>query len=214
MIKGVIFDMDGLLVDSERLTYRLIKEELNTQGLDMTEEFYKSLLGRTRETAHALFINQYGEDFDDYTLTSIINQKLLDQYNVGNIDVKEGVLNLLKYLKENHIKTIVASSSPRETVIKCLTGCHLIQYFDDFICGDEVNIGKPDPEIFIKACHKLGCLKNEAIIFEDSEAGILAGYNANINVICIPDMKYPEPNYAKKTYKIFNTIDEAIPYIK
>ena len=206
--------MDGLLVDSERLTYRLIKEELNKYGKDMSEEFYKSLLGRTYQTAHPLFMKEYGDDFDDLALTRLTNQKLIHCYKEGNIDVKSGVVTLLEYLKEHHIKCIVASSSPKQTVIDCLTGAHLIHYFDDMICGDEVSVGKPNPEIFITACKKINCATNEVIVFEDSEAGILAAHNANMKVICIPDMKYPDSQYQEYTYKILDTIDLSIPYIR
>ena len=93
------------------------------------------------------------------------------------------------YLKDNNYKTIVATSSNRDRVDKILAQAKITEFFDDSICGDEVTKGKPNPEVFLKPCQKLGVNVDEAIVLEDSEAGIQASYDANIKVICIPDMK-------------------------
>ena len=97
--------------------------------------------------------------------------------------------NKVNYLKDNNYKTIVATSSNRDRVDKILAQAKITEFFDDSICGDEVTKGKPNPEVFLKSCQKLGVNVDEAIVLEDSEAGIQASYDANIKVICIPDMK-------------------------
>ncbi len=129
------------------------------------------------------------------------------------VPLKKGLFDLLKYLKEHDYKTIVATSSQRYRVdyIFKLAGLNL--YFDDSICGDEVIRGKPDPEIFLKACQKLDVKPSETIVLEDSEAGINAAFNAAIKVICIPDLKYPEPEFAKMTYKIMNNLLEVRDFL-
>ena len=98
----------------------------------------------------------------------------------------------------------------RDRVDTILAQAHITQYFDDSICGDEVTHGKPHPEVFLKSCEKLGVKTDEAIVLEDSEAGIQAASSAGIKVICIPDMKYPTEEYASKTYKILDSLDEVI----
>ena len=90
----------------------------------------------------------------------------------------------------------------------------ITDYFDDSICGDEVTKGKPNPEVFLKSCQKLGVNVDEAIVLEDSEAGIQASYDAGIKVICIPDMKYPEKQYEEKTFKILKDLNDVTEYLK
>ena len=113
-----------------------------------------------------------------------------------------------------HYKTIVATSSNRDRVDKILAQAKITEFFDDSICGDEVTKGKPNPEVFLKSCQKLGVNVDEAIVLEDSEAGIQASYDANIKVICIPDMKYPEKQYEEKTFKILKDLTEVTAYLK
>ena len=83
----------------------------------------------------------------------------------------------------------------------------------DSICGDEVTHGKPHPEVFLRACEKLGVNPSDAIVLEDSEAGIQAAYSGNIDVICIPDMKYPEQEFEKMTTKILDSLDQVIDFL-
>ena len=149
--------------------------------------------------------------------TNHCNDKLIvdfwENYNYfAKVNTK--VLNLIHKLKDNNYKTIVATSSNRDRVDKILAQAKITEFFDDSICGDEVTKGKPNPEVFLKSCQKLGVNVDEAIVLEDSEAGIQASYDANIKVICIPDMKYPEKQYEEKTFKILKDLTEVTAYLK
>lgn len=90
----------------------------------------------------------------------------------------------------------------------------LRDFFDDFVFGSEVKRGKPYPDIFLKACEKLNIKPEEAIVLEDSEAGIQAASDAHIPVICIPDMKYPAQTYADKAEAVFKSLNDMIDFIK
>ena len=124
------------------------------------------------------------------------------------------MIELLTYLKENNCKTILASSSNRDKVDLIINKMKLTDYLDDSICGDEVNIGKPNPEIFLKACKKLGATPEEAVVFEDSEAGIDAAYNGNIPVICVPDMLQPSQAHKDKAEVVLEDLSQVIDYIE
>ena len=89
---------------------------------------------------------------------------------------------------------------------------NIVEYFDEFVFGNEVKKGKPNPDIFLKACDKISVNPEECLVLEDSEAGIQASYDANIKVICIPDMKYPEKQYEEKTFKILKDLTEVTAY--
>ena len=214
MIKAIIFDMDGLMIDSERVTFECYQERLKDMNLTMDEEFYKTLLGKPINGIYQRFYDVYGNDFPIQNVIQDVHQLMAERFETEGVPVKKGLVELLHYLKDNNYKTIVATSSNRDRVDKILAQAKITEFFDDSICGDEVTKGKPNPEVFLKSCQKLGVNVDEAIVLEDSEAGIQASYDANIKVICIPDMKYPEEQYVKMTTKILDSLDQVIDYIK
>ena len=214
MIKAIIFDMDGLMIDSERVTFECYQERLKDMNLTMDEEFYKTLLGKPIKGIYQRFYDVYGNDFPIETVIQDVHQLMAERFEKEGVPVKKGLVELLHYLKDNNYKTIVATSSNRDRVDKILAQAKITEFFDDSICGDEVTKGKPNPEVFLKSCQKLGVNVDEAIVLEDSEAGIQASYDANIKVICIPDMKYPEKQYEDKTFKILKDLTEVTAYLK
>lgn len=214
MIKAIIFDMDGLMIDSERVTFECYQERLKDMNLTMDEEFYKTLLGKPIKGIYQRFYDVYGNDFPIENVIQDVHQLMAERFETEGVPVKKGLVELLHYLKENNYKTIVATSSNRDRVDKILAQAKITEFFDDSICGDEVTKGKPNPEVFLKSCQKLGVNVDEAIVLEDSEAGIQASYDANIKVICIPDMKYPEKQYEEKTFKILKDLTEVTVYLK
>lgn len=214
MIKAIIFDMDGLMIDSERVTFECYQERLKDMNLTMDEEFYKTLLGKPIKGIYQRFYDVYGKDFPIQNVIQDVHQLMAERFETEGVPVKKGLVELLHYLKDNNYKTIVATSSNRDRVDKILAQAKITEFFDDSICGDEVTKGKPNPEVFLKSCQKLGVNVDEAIVLEDSEAGIQASYDANIKVICIPDMKYPEKQYEEKTFKILKDLTEVTVYLK
>ena len=214
MIKAIIFDMDGLMIDSERVTFECYQERLKDMNLTMDEEFYKTLLGKPIKGIYQRFYDVYGNDFPIENVIQDVHQLMAERFETEGVPVKKGLVELLHYLKDNNYKTIVATSSNRDRVDKILAQAKITEFFDDSICGDEVTKGKPNPEVFLKSCQKLGVNVDEATVLEDSEAGIQASYDANIKVICIPDMKYPEKQYEEKTFKILKDLTEVTAYLK
>ncbi|WP_050637309.1 HAD family hydrolase [Candidatus Stoquefichus sp. SB1] len=214
MIKAVIFDMDGLMIDSERVTYVCYVKILAKMGLSMSEDFYKTLLGKTLPTAYQLMFDEYGNDFPMDQVLNDVHMLMDDIFIKEGVPLKQGLVELLTYLKDNDYKTIVATSSTRHRMERLLTMADVYKYFDNSICGDEVTHGKPHPEVFLKACEKINIVPSEAIVLEDSEAGIEAAHTAQIPVICIPDMKYPEPAFVQMTSQIFHSLDNVIDFLK
>ena len=214
MIKAIIFDMDGLMIDSERVTFECYQEILKGMKLTMDEEFYKTLLGKPLKGIYQRFYDVYGNDFPIEDVIKDVHALMAKRFETEGVPIKTGLKSLLEYLKENNYKTIVATSSNRDRVDTILSQAQITDYFDDSICGDEVTKGKPNPEVFLKSCQKLGVNVDEAIVLEDSEAGIQASYDAGIKVICIPDMKYPEKQYEEKTFKILKDLNGVTEYLK
>lgn len=130
------------------------------------------------------------------------------------IPLKPGLQALLTYLKKEDYQIVVATSSLKMRALHILKKHQLENCFDDFTFGYEVTRNKPFPDIFLKACEKMSVKPSEALVLEDSEAGIQAAYDAHIPVICIPDMKQPSSAYAKKTAAILPSLADVIAYLE
>ena len=214
MIKAVIFDMDGLMIDSERVTFEGYQHILSKKGKTITEDFYITLLGKPIKGIFQRFYDVYGNDFPIESVITDVHRYMAERFETEGVPLKTGLVELLKYCREKGYRTIVATSSNRNRVDKILKSADIEQYFDDSICGDEVTKGKPDPEVFLKSCMKLGVNTDEAVVLEDSEAGIQASYAAGIKVICVPDMKQPEPEYAQKTFMIVTDLNKVKDWLE
>lgn len=206
MIKAVIFDMDGLMIDSERVTYEGYVTECKKLGLEMEEEFYIQTLGLPLPAVFTMYYDKYGSSFPMDQVLEKVHQYMDDRFQNEGVPVKEGLRELLEYIKAHGYKTVLATSSNRDRVDRILGQIKLEQYFDSSICGDEIERGKPNPDVFLKACEKAGVNTDEAVVLEDSEAGIQAAYSAGIPVICVPDMKYPEKEYQEKAGWIVDSL--------
>ena len=212
MKKAVIFDMDGLMIDSERVTYEEYCRKLEQLGYSFDEAVYRLCLGKNKQGICQVFYDHFGTAFPMTEVWDDVHIRL-DERLAKEVPLKAGLLELLKYLKANNYKTIVATSSARVRVDVILKNAQIEQYFDDTICGDEVIHGKPNPEIFLTACKKLNVAPSEALVLEDSESGIQAAYSANIPVICIPDMKVPNQYYLNMTKAVLSSLEEVIYYL-
>ena len=212
MKKAVIFDMDGLMIDSERVTYEEYCRKLEQLGYSFDEAVYRLCLGKNKQGICQVFYDHFGTAFPMTEVWDDVHIRL-DERLAKEVPLKAGLLELLKYLKANNYKTIVATSSARVRVDVILKNAQIEQYFDDTICGDEVIHGKPNPEIFLTACKKLNVAPSEALVLEDSESGIQAAYSANIPVICIPDMKVPNQYYLNTTKAVLSSLEEVIYYL-
>ena len=138
MIKAIIFDMDGLMIDSERVTFECYQEILKGMNLTMDEEFYKTLLGKPLKGIYQRFYDVYGNDFPIEDVIKDVHALMAKRFETEGVPIKTGLKSLLEYLKENNYKTIVATSSNRDRVDTILSQAQITDYFDDSICGDEV----------------------------------------------------------------------------
>lgn len=213
-IECLIFDMDGLMFDSERIATISLREAGKKFGYEIKDEVRNQLLGRNKNDGIQVMKNTYGEDFP---IEEVFKYSMVvrDQYIKDNgLPIKAGLIELLDYAKAKKIKMIVASSSSRDVIKANLSLTNTTSYFDDIIGGDEVVNSKPNPEIFLKACEKCGATADKSLVLEDSESGILAAKNAGIEVICIPDIITHPKEINDMAYKVLNNLEEVIEEIK
>lgn len=187
-IKGAIFDMDGVLLNSEVLYQRFWLEALHFYNYPATEENVLALRSLTGKKAEAKLKSFFGKDFD-YQTVKAKRIELMDNFvKKYGVEMKKGADVLLPYLKEKGIKIALATSSPYERAKDHLTRVNLFQYFDCCVCGSMAKNSKPAPDIYLLASEKLGLKPCECIAVEDSPNGALSAINANCNTIVVPDL--------------------------
>ena len=214
-IKAVLFDMDGLMVDTESLATEAFIHSAKKQGYDMTKEETLLVLGFTTKSIY--------EFWENYFKNSDVSGKQLvdDHYKyIENILFTTGprkmpyIEELLKYLKESNYKVAVASSSNMDHIINNMEKTGLKKYIDEFASGAEVENGKPAPDIFLLAAERLGVKPEECLVLEDSKAGVLAGSSAGAKVIMVPDMFKPDEECKERTYRIVGNLGEVISVLE
>ena len=212
-IKAFIFDMDGLILDTERIAFKSYKEALKEYGYDFTEAFFLTLIGTNVKLTKELCLNRYGSWFP-FDLLHENHNKITEEYIKKNgVPLKEGVNELIDYLKEKDYKIALATSSDREKAEYLLELVKIKDKFDYIICGNDIVNSKPNPEIFLKAAENLKVEPKECVVIEDSKFGVKAAVNAGMKVINVPDMKMPNSEVKSMAFKIFNNLLEVKDYI-
>ena len=210
---AVIFDMDGLMVDTERIMKEQIKEILKEMGFPATEQSILKLIGLTDSRTKEVLEKEYGKEFrHDIFLKKLLERKQ-NVYHNEQINVKKGLWELLEFLKKENMKSIVATGTIRENMTLILKRTGLLEHFSLSVCGDEIEKGKPSPDVIIKAAEKLNVPKQKCLILEDSQNGIIAANNAGIEVIFIKDIVTPEKQYMEQIYAECSDLSDVIQYL-
>ena len=213
-MKAIIFDFDGLLVDTEIISFKVYQKLLADYGFSFSkEEYAKHYSGKTEAANVARLIDTYHLP---WTQQEGFNQvvEIEKRFIAEGVELKQGANQLLTYLKNKGLKAALATSSTKDRAMDILQKHEIHQFFDAFVFSEDVQRSKPDPEVFLKACEKLDIAHDEAIVLEDSENGILAAWQAQIPVICIPDMKKPAQSFLDKTLAAANTLEDVIDYLE
>ena len=216
-IEAVVFDMDGLMFDTETRIVAGIKETLKEFGIDLPdfEKFgYVYLCGNRPDSKQENMMNILKVDLDWEAFWSKMLAYYQQDLETNGVAKKEGLIELLDYLKKEKIKTAIASSSPKLVDFVCGLAGVPLSYFDCFLGGDDVKHSKPHPEIYQVACKKLGVNPKNAIALEDSDLGIMSASGAGMIPILIPDIKVNDPSVEKLAFKKLKSLREVIDVLK
>ena len=209
MIKLAIFDMDGLLIDTEQIYIEEFPKILEKQEIYIKKEDMTKIIGQSEKAFKEHFSNLFPNiDFEK------AKNELLDLFKKTaenkKLNVKKGAKNLLNFLKNRGIKIALASSNDRDKINLYLEKTDLLKYFEYIISGEDIKESKPNPEIFNKVINHFNVEKDETIILEDSFNGIRAAYSSGAKGIMIPDILKPNIEMKEKAKYIFKYLDEGV----
>ena len=210
---AVIFDMDGVIFDSERAYIECMEEVAKKHGLEGMREVAYKCIGTTSAATREIVLEAYGSDIEYDSFVSEASGIFHGKYDGGRLPIKRGAREILSALKDMGVPVALASSTREETVRKELTEAGLIDFFDHLVCGDMVKKSKPEPDIFLKACEMLGTEPQNAYVIEDSFNGIRAAYSAGTHPIMVPDILGPDDEMRTKAEKIFDSLFAARDFL-
>lgn len=214
IIKGAIFDMDGLMIDTEKLYLKYWKQAAADFGYDMHDEHVFSIRSLARKYSIPILKGFFGDDFPTEEVRARRTELINSHIEKHGIEVKKGLFELLDYLKSNRIKSAVATATQRDRTLLYLRKINVTDYFDAVICGDMVTNGKPEPDIYLTASAQLGLSPNQCVAYEDSPNGIKSAFSAGCHAIMIPDMTPPDDEVIPMISAIYESLDKSVKFFE
>ena len=212
VIKAAIFDMDGLLIDSERIIMQACIAVAREIGITYTQAAYTELIGRSGPDSTSRMIEQLN-GVENFNRVMQGLDSILATHN-HTFPLKHGALNLLKHYQANNIICSVASSSPTRHITHRLSQVGVLDFFSHITSGQEVTRGKPSPDIYLFAVKKLGLVASECMVFEDSESGACAAIAAGLKVVVVPDLLQPSEFVSSNCHVVVESLQDWLNYLQ
>ncbi len=213
MITAIIFDMDGTMIDTEKIKENGWKYAGECLGITIDNEIMSKIRGTNRQYIKE-FLNERFQGLDFEKLCRIRDDFIDDYIKENGIQMKKGLMELLDFLKSNHYKVAVASSSEEKNIKENLEKIGVLHFCDAVIGGNMVNHSKPDPEIYLKAADMINVLPEQCIGIEDSANGILSVYRAGMKAVMIPDLDEPKEETERLLYAKLDSLIDVIDLLK
>jgi len=208
--KGVIFDMDGTLLDSERIHIKIISEVCKLMDLPVEVSFLYTRVGIPEDDNRKAYLKKYGDNFPFDKVFKIVVEKENDLVDKSGFPLRPGVLSILTKLKQLNIPSAVATSAVTQRAKYKLSKSGILEYFSALACAEEIKNGKPAPDIFLLAANKLQLYVKDCVGFEDSPAGLQGLHSAGIRSIFVKDLITPPDDILKEVWHSFSSMEEAI----
>lgn len=210
MLKAVLFDMDGLIFDTESVYKQSWKFAASDQGLNLKDDLYQHFLGVQDPECEAMLAEHFIGVIDMERFRRLRDEDFHQRREKG-IAIKLGFVELFTAIKECGLKTAIVTSSHLSEVKYNFRNTGYLEQYDLIITAEDVDRGKPNPDCYLMACDKLGFAPSECLVLEDSNNGVRAGLNANCHTIMIPDL-LPAATDVKHIKQVSN-LEKVIPYL-
>lgn len=214
MIRALLFDMDGLILDSERVVQRSWNSVGQELGYGNIGEHICHTLGMNVTGRTKYFKETFGEDFPNEEFCRMASEKFFEIAETEGIALKPGAKELILYAKQMGYRIVLVTSSRRGYAAKMLKDNGLYKYFDRFVFGDMVTHAKPDPEIYRTAYEMLRIPPEYCVAFEDAPAGVESAAAAGIDVVMVPDIVQPDEETKMRAWKVLDSLEGVIKLLR
>lgn len=209
MIEAVIFDMDGLMLDTQRMATKAWKLATAEFGFTLSDELNLQLIGRSPQDSITILKKELGADFPVEDCRKRATEFYFEDISQNGIPIKPGLLELIHFLKDKSIDIAVATSTPRALTVRKLRIAKLVSHFKVIITGDDIQNGKPSPDIFLVTAKLLNTPPEKCIVLEDSFPGIRAAHAAKMIPIMVPDLVQPNDEVRSIAYAVVSSLYDA-----
>ena len=213
-VQAVIFDMDGIIFDSERLVIECWEVVAAKHNIPDIVEICMRVQGNNRQETGKRFREKYGNDFPYDTYKKEVTALFRERYGEGRLPLKPGVVEILQDLKQRCVPLALASSTRSDIVKLELEEARLLSFFDAVLGGDMAPRSKPEPDIFLAAAKVLGAIPANCYVLEDSFNGIRAAHRAGMHPIMVPDMQQPDEEMRGLAEVIVDDLPKAMGYLQ
>jgi len=206
---GVVFDMDGLMLDTESMAKIVWQEATRMAGHDMPDTLFQSMIGRSKMDSAVLLRAAYGPDFDFdkiYTTCGVLYEDHIARHGIA---LMPGIRGLLGDLTARGIPVGVATSTRNPGASQRLEQVGLLKFFSVVVGGNEITHGKPAPDIYLEAVRRLGIDAALSFALEDSHAGVRSAHGAGLKVIMVPDLVPPTPEIEALTWRVAKSLHDV-----
>ena len=208
MIKAVIFDMDGVLIDTEKHYYAAWQQSAQEAGFAFTGEHALMLRSCDAKVASQMMQGIFGPEFDYYAIRERRRELVKERLEKQGLEKKPGIEEILLHLKDKGIKIAVATATPIELTRQHLTNIGVYDLFDKVVSAKQVAHGKPAPDVYLYACEQIGEKPQDCVAVEDSPNGIRSAYAAGCKPVMIPDLTQPDEETQKLLYACVPSLSE------
>jgi HAD superfamily hydrolase (TIGR01509 family) len=212
-IAAVIFDMDGLMFDTERISVEGWQRAGSVCGCEIPESLLLDTIGRDLQDTRVLFDRTFGSSLDFERARDLCLQYVAEIIAQRGVPLKDGLLPLLSLLSARAVPTAVATSTERSRAHELLERAEIASEFDVIVCGDEVPTGKPAPDIFLLAADRLGIAPSQCFVLEDSDNGVAGAARAGMHPLLVPDLKPPSDQTRRLAERVFPNLETAATYL-
>ncbi len=214
MIKAVIFDMDGLILDTEKLLVKYWVQAANEAGFPMEREQALNIRSLAKKFAVPYLKSVFGEEFDYVKIRSRRMELMAQHIEKYGLEIKPGINELLDYMSKEKIPKAIATATDMERTKNYLTKVGLYGKFDKIVCAAMVKNGKPEPDIYIYAANQLGLAPKECMALEDSPNGIKSAFRAGCTAVMVPDLTQPDNELRGMIYFKADSLLDVIDLLK